>query len=80
MARYWFRPKAQGIGAAPCSWEGWALAAGMVAAIVLEAALLPPRFGHGWSITLQAVTVALLLGLCRLKTEGEWRWRWEQDN
>ena len=36
MAR-WFKPKTYGYGATPVTWQGWAIVAGFVAAVVLLA-------------------------------------------
>jgi hypothetical protein len=81
MHRYWFKAKRHGIGAIPATWEGWALAALAIVAILVERQAIPPHLtdpqaGDAAALLAQAATAAAALLLCRLKTEGGWRWRW----
>lgn len=82
MNKYWFKPKRYGLGAAPSSWEGWALVVAYVAAIAALAYLTgsPLLAGSpGQTFPFIVMTVALTIVfvfICWLKTEGGWRWRW----
>ena len=81
MQHYWFKPKRYGIGAAPSSWQGWALTIVYVAIIAglgvwfggedSQVAARAPAF---IAITL-ALTV-IFVGIAWRTTEGGWRWRW----
>ncbi|MDF0486800.1 hypothetical protein PX554_01555 [Sphingomonas sp. H39-1-10] len=73
---YWFVPKWFGFGATPVTWQGWALTAGLLAALVAAARLLPggvPRI---------IVCIALIAAygvVAANKTDGGLRWRWGND-
>jgi hypothetical protein len=80
MSKPWFSPKRYGYGAGlPCSWEGWALLAGLLAAIPLTRmavdALAPAAFAP--TIWLAAVTglIVVFAVIARARTDGGWRWR-----
>ena len=86
MTQYWFKPKTYGYGAAPTSWQGWAVVAAFVAAtVVISVSFMvwPVLRGTGPSVPeiaawlgFMAVAIIALVRLCRAKTDGEWRWRW----
>ncbi len=79
----WFHPKAFGYGAGlPCSWEGWVLLAGFLAALVGWAAFATHHVpssndaaGVAWLLGgIVPLTIALLF-VARGRTSGGWRWR-----
>lgn len=71
----WFEPKLYGYGAGlPVAWQGWALLAGYLGAI-MTASLLLPRHWLAYLIVILALTAALL-PICAAHTRGGWRWRW----
>jgi len=82
--RYWFRPKSFGYGAAPITWQGWAVTLGsatitvgaILAIVVSEARDWPDRrpFQAACLIVLLATMIASI-AVSRAKTDGEWRWR-----
>ncbi len=81
MQRYWFKPKRYGFGAAPATWQGWALTGAYVAALVGLAALTGSSLeGAGeksGAFVLAAIALTLVfLAICWRTTEGGWRWRW----
>jgi len=68
----WFAPKRFGYGSGlPISWEGWAVVALFIAAI-LGVAL---RTNGATRAGLTAALVAALIAVCAAKTDGGWRWR-----
>ncbi|WP_338467076.1 hypothetical protein RXV95_00520 [Novosphingobium sp. ZN18A2] len=71
----WFAPKRFGMGAGlPIAWQGWAMMALHVAAILGAARLL---HGHQPAQAIAIVLVGLApLPLYAAKTRGGWRWRW----
>lgn len=78
MKEFWFKPHAYGLGAAPSTWEGWAVIAAYVAAnaalwawLALDVVARLPEFFIGVAL----LTAALIIVAWR-KTEGGWRWRW----
>ena len=80
MGKAWFSPKRYGYGSGlPCSWEGWALLVGLIAALPLTHwmadVLAPPTIAP--LLWLVAVTVLLIgfAAIARAKTDGGWRWR-----
>ena len=80
MNRYWFKPRSRGLGANPCTWEGWVSTLVFMLAIATTPAWLSPLFAdtQGGRISTLLVALALLvafIGLCALKTEGGLRWR-----
>ena len=69
----WFVPKRYGYGATPVRWQGWALVAAYVAAML----------GIGNSglplvalVTLITAATVIFTVIAIHKTQGEWRWRW----
>jgi hypothetical protein len=81
MSTYWFRPKRYGYGATPVTWQGWAVVAAAVAAIVLAALLILDHHARSprtlvTFFAVEVVILAVLWVICRRRTDGEWRWRW----
>lgn len=86
QARPWFVPKTYGYGAAPVTWEGWALVFAFIAGVLLAAWLLivrPVQAGQGVGfgriaafLAIDLVLVALLIVVGQAKSSAEWRWRW----
>ena len=77
----WFVPKRYGYGARPVTWQGWALVAGFVAAIVLAAILLvgksnPPMGNVIAFFIVEAALLGALWVISQRRTDGVWRWRW----
>jgi hypothetical protein len=82
MARYWFKPRRYGYGAAPATWEGWAVTlavAGIVIGSIVAMELLVDRSDFTawmiWALVIGAVTF-WFVRLARERTDGEWHWRW----
>lgn len=84
MQKYWFKPKRYGLGAAPSSWQGWAITLAYVAAVTA----LGIWFGSGEDqiaeratpfIVITLALTVLLVGIAWRTTEGGWRWRWGKD-
>jgi hypothetical protein len=78
--KMWFAPKAYGYGAGlPISWQGWALLAAFVAAVVGWSILSRLYFTGSERTLIHVGGVALLLIpfvlIVRARTEGGWRWR-----
>lgn len=81
MIANWFTPKRYGYGAAPATWRGWALVAGLVGAVLLLARgmigfnwLQPPGFVN--PIMLFKFILLLIMALISKRhTDGEWHWR-----
>lgn len=81
MQHYWFKPKRYGLGAAPSSWQGWALTATYVAIVAAlgiwfsaeegEVAARAPAF-----IVITLALTVVFVGIAWRTTEGGWRWRW----
>lgn len=81
MQHYWFKPKRYGFGAAPSSWQGWAMT-GVYVLVMLGLGLwlgsdtadaehrLTPFF------VLSAAVTIIFVGIAWRTTEGGWRWRW----
>ncbi|OYY71573.1 hypothetical protein [Sphingomonas sp. 28-63-12] len=70
---YWFAPKMFGLGATPVTWQGWALVAGFLAAVLGLARWVADdatKIAAIFAITLPFVVVVWL------KTDGGWRWHW----
>jgi Na+/melibiose symporter-like transporter len=82
MARFWFKPRRYGYGAAPATWEGWTVTVASMAIVfgsIVAMNLLVDRSNFaGWMIwaVLMAVLVWCFVQFCRRRTDGEWRWRW----
>lgn len=82
MQRYWFKPKRYGFGAAPATWEGWALTAAYILVLTalsiwltdgapnLDVARFTPFF------IIAGVVTLIFVAICWRTTEGGWRWRW----
>jgi len=82
MTRYWFKPRRYGYGAAPASWEGWAVALAVMAIVIgsivgMEMLVDRSNF-EAWMIWAVAVGVITFwfVRVARNRTDGEWRWRW----
>ena len=85
MSKSWFRPKRYGYGAGlPVSWQGWAVLAVYVGALVILYWFAQRYFAQPQRVMIQAVGVliatAALVLICAAKTEGGWRWRWGDDD
>lgn len=81
MQRYWFKPKRYGFGAAPATWQGWALTGAYVAILAVLSAWLTERGlssenGLATFLVLTGVVTLIFLAICWRTTEGGWRWRW----
>lgn len=81
MQRYWFKPKRYGFGAAPSSWQGWALTAAYVAIVMalavwfgVDDAQVAAR-ATPFIVIVLALTI-IFVGIAWRTTEGGWRWRW----
>jgi len=73
--KYWFRPKAYGYGAEPCSWEGWILILGFIIyMIVVSAYFLPDNMNNYYLFVF--IGILLLIIISKSKTEGDWKWNW----
>lgn len=84
MAQGWFRPKRYGFGAAPASWQGWALTAAYLVLILALSSWLAEGAAAGNSRFVPFTAVAVLATLVYVivawrTTEGGWRWRWGRD-
>jgi len=85
MARYWFKPRRYGYGAAPASWEGWLVSVVMVALVVVSIVAMNQMVDRSnfvaWLVW-AAIIAGGVLGFARMarqRTDGEWRWRWGDD-
>lgn len=73
----WFAPKRYGYGATPVRWQGWALVAAYIAAMLgIGSSGLPVT---ALVVLIAAVTVAFIV-ITIHKTPGAWRWRWGRRN
>ena len=81
MTAFWFKPRRYGYGATPTTWQGWAVVAAYIgAAWGTKAALITPEHPRiALFLVAVAAETALLIIVCRRKTEGAWRWRWGKD-
>lgn len=84
MSHYWFKPKRYGLGAAPSSWQGWALTAAYVAIIMALAVWLGADDARVATRATPFIVIVLALtiifvGIAWRTTEGGWRWRWGDD-
>jgi len=80
----WFKPKRYGFGAAPSSWQGWALTGTYVAIIVACSVWLAESATTAESritpfMVIVAVVTIIFVGIAWRTTEGGWRWRWGDD-
>lgn len=79
----WFKQKRYGYGAAPSSWQGWAITIAYTAIVVALSVWLvgddrpAPRALAFFGIV-TALTI-LLIGIVARTTEGGLRWRWGDD-
>ena len=75
----WFAAKRYGYGAGlPISWQGWAILALYLAAVIGAAAALerkPVALG-----AIVATATLLLLLITARTTRGGWRWRWGKED
>lgn len=81
MKQYWFKQKRYGYGAAPATWQGWALTSAYVVILTIISVWLTERAIRAESgivtfIILTAVITIIFLGIVWRTTEGGWRWRW----
>jgi len=83
MAKYWFRQRKFGYGAAPNTWQGWTLtiasAVAVFAVILLAPAIRDNLLRAVWVGLGLAVTVIVTVAITYRKTEGGWRWRNGED-
>jgi hypothetical protein len=84
MAKYWFRQKSLGIGAAPNTWQGWTLTlvgVVLIFSVVFEAKQIPDR-STSLLVALSGVAIisVAMSTIAWLKTEGGWRWRSGKDD
>ena len=79
MPKYWFRQKTFGIGATPCTWQGWVLtlvAVALVFAVVLECMRIPdPHAAMLAALSGAAIILIAFSIITYIKTEGGWVWR-----
>lgn len=69
----WFAQKRYGYGATPVRWQGWALVATYIAAMLgIGSSGLPTDA----LIILLVATTAAFIVITLQKTRGGWRWRW----
>jgi len=73
---YWFRPKKFGYGAAPNTWEGWAVTAAYCLLMWASAAVMVTHLNaHAIVVTsiaaMVAATIALIV-IAVMKTDGHW--------
>ena len=74
----WFAPQRFGIGAGrPIAWQGWALVASFLAALLLAWLLFGSEDLRALAIIVPA-TLALLV-ISAATTKGGWRWRWGEE-
>ena len=75
----WFAPQRYGYGAGwPTAWQGWAVLAAFIAAVVIAGLALEGRPGLQATIVVPAL-IGLWIVTART-TRGGWRWRWgERD-
>ena len=80
MKKYWFSAKRYGFGWVPCSWQGWLILVGFVAAVIADFVWIDRR-SHSVSDTLINVVphtillISILLVICWFTGEKP-RWRW----
>ena len=71
----WFAPKRFGYGAGmPISWQGWAVTAAFVVAML--AATLLVRYSIAAFASVAAILIVALIVVTARTTRGGWRWRW----
>ena len=69
----WFVPKRYGYGATPVRWQGWALVAAYIAAMLGIGSSELPLVAL---VTLLAAATVIFTVIAIHKTQGGWRWRW----
>jgi hypothetical protein len=79
MARYWFRQRRFGYGAAPNTWQGWAVMIASCLAVfgvILSGPMIRDNLLRAaWIAFGLLVTVLVTVKITYIKTEGGWRWR-----
>jgi len=75
----WFATRRYGYGAGwPLRWQGWALLAGFLGALLGSIALL--RRGHpGLLVIVSVLWIGGFSLIAARHTRGGWRWRWGED-
>lgn len=72
----WFEPKLFGYGSGlPVRWQGWALVAAHLVAVIVAALTLAQRHMALFVAVAVLVTVPLIV-ISAQHTRGGWRWRW----
>lgn len=74
----WFAPKRYGYGAAPISWQGWALTLGFVGLLILASVNFARK-----PLQLIAIVVPIIVAftvICARTTRGGLRWRWGDND
>lgn len=75
----WFAPKRFGLGSGrPIAWQGWALLALHIGAIMLGVAMLRPS--HVAVIAWVLFVTLVPMPLYAAKTRGGWKWRWDRKD
>jgi hypothetical protein len=79
MARYWFRQRKFGYGAAPNTWQGWTVTVASCLAvfgIIVSGPMIRDNvLRAAWIGLGLAATVIVSVSITYWKTEGGWRWR-----
>ena len=79
MAKYWFRQRKFGYGAAPNTWQGWAVTVASCLAVfgvILSGPMIRDNLLRAAWIGLGLLTtVVASVTITYRKTEGGWRWR-----
>jgi hypothetical protein len=79
MARYWFRQRRFGYGAAPNTWQGWTVMIASCLAVfgvILSGPMIRDNLLRAaWIAFGLLVTVLVTVKITYIKTEGGWRWR-----
>lgn len=75
----WFAPKRYGLGSSlPIAWQGWAVLAVYVAAVMGAFFLFGERNPATYATI--AITTVILLVISARTTRGGWRWRWGETD
>lgn len=77
---FWFKPRRYGYGAAPFTWQGWALSGLFVVSVLVVAYAIATAMIGLWPgfFAVAALAVAFV-AIVRIKSSGVWRWRWGQE-
>ena len=80
----WFKQKRYGFGAAPASWQGWAVTGAYLVGMAAAGITLVPEDGASEPrllpfLAIAAVLTIVFVGIAWRTTEGGWRWRWGKD-